>query len=516
MTSLLVTNDFPPKHGGIQSYLYELWRRLPNDDTVVFTSRFPGDLDWDRGQPFRVVRSRPRCSCRRARSSPTSMRSRVTSAPTSCSSTPGSRSTRSLRVCAPPRTSWWCTAPRSRCGPAARRAARRATRAAETAAVVAAGAFPPEAVRQRAPAPRWSCRRASTPTASAPLDTEERAKARAAFALDPDVPLVVGVSRLVPRKGFDVLLDALAGLAGVHLRDRRRGPRPGPAGAPCGGAAWRVGVSFLGRVSDNELPALFGCGDVFAMPCRDRWGGLEAEGFGIVFLEAAAAGVPVVAGRSGGSHEAVDDTTGAVVDGRSVAAVRDGDAALLRDDTVRVAKGAAARARRGSSRMTTSCGGWSRLRAATSRAWACCVSDPATSSARYAASSHSAGWRARCSSSPGAGGGGVSTRSVVCRSRCASCCSSCRSARSSTRSSSPPPAAPTGDNVAVANLFFLQDRRRVRCRCSSSPCSACACSSRSRRWCGHRSGSSFPCCRSDSPASGPRATARPPRLPPSR
>ena len=58
MTSLLVTNDFPPKHGGIQSYLYELWRRLPADDTVVFTTRFPGDLDWDAEQSFRVVRSR--------------------------------------------------------------------------------------------------------------------------------------------------------------------------------------------------------------------------------------------------------------------------------------------------------------------------------------------------------------------------------------------------------------------------------------------------------------------------
>ena len=57
VASLLVTNDFPPKHGGIQSYLYELWRRLPPEETTVLTTRFPGDRDWDAQQPFRVVRS---------------------------------------------------------------------------------------------------------------------------------------------------------------------------------------------------------------------------------------------------------------------------------------------------------------------------------------------------------------------------------------------------------------------------------------------------------------------------
>ena len=74
-------------------------------------------------------------------------------------------------------------------------------------------------------------------------------------------------------------------------------------------------VRFLGRVPDDTLPAVYRAGDVFVMMCRERWGGLEAEGFGIVFLEAAASGVPAIAGRSGGSHEAVvDGTTGFVVD----------------------------------------------------------------------------------------------------------------------------------------------------------------------------------------------------------
>ena len=73
--------------------------------------------------------------------------------------------------------------------------------------------------------------------------------------------------------------------------------------------------ALLGRVSDDDLPLLFGCADVSAMLCRSRWGGLEQEGFGIVFAEAAACGVPQLAGNSGGAAEAVSDgETGFVVD----------------------------------------------------------------------------------------------------------------------------------------------------------------------------------------------------------
>jgi phosphatidylinositol alpha-1,6-mannosyltransferase len=157
---------------------------------------------------------------------------------------------------------------------------------------------------------------------------------------------VFGASRLVPRKGFDVLIDAVGGVPDAQLaiagagRDRARLER----------RAARAGlgdrVRFLGRVPDDDsYPRLFAAADVFSMPCRERWAGLEAEGFGIVFLEAAAAGVPVVAGRSGGSHEAVvDGETGMVVDGQ-VDDVRDAIVGLLTDDTRRLAMGAAARAR---------------------------------------------------------------------------------------------------------------------------------------------------------------------------
>lgn len=105
-------------------------------------------------------------------------------------------------------------------------------------------------------------------------------------------------------------------------------------------------VLFLGRVPDVDLAALYGCADVFAMLCRDRWGGVEAEGFGIVFLEAAACGLPVVAGRSGGSHEAVaDGKTGYVVDPRNLDDITSALERLVTDRARRVEYGEAARAR---------------------------------------------------------------------------------------------------------------------------------------------------------------------------
>jgi phosphatidylinositol alpha-1,6-mannosyltransferase len=105
-------------------------------------------------------------------------------------------------------------------------------------------------------------------------------------------------------------------------------------------------VSFLGRVPDERLPDLYACADVFAMLCRERWGGLEAEGFGIVFAEAAACGVASIAGRSGGAHEAVVDAeTGYVVEPRDVEAVVDALGRLLGNPVLRARLGDAARQR---------------------------------------------------------------------------------------------------------------------------------------------------------------------------
>ena len=106
-------------------------------------------------------------------------------------------------------------------------------------------------------------------------------------------------------------------------------------------------MRLLGRVDDEELPRLYGVADVFAMACRSRWMGLEQEGFGIVFLEAAAAGVAQVAGRSGGADEAVvDGETGLVVaEPGDPGAVAHALRRLLQDEAGRRRMGRAARAR---------------------------------------------------------------------------------------------------------------------------------------------------------------------------
>jgi phosphatidylinositol alpha-1,6-mannosyltransferase len=161
--------------------------------------------------------------------------------------------------------------------------------------------------------------------------------------------VVLCVSRLVRRKGQDVLIDALPPL-------RRAVPDAvlllvgtGPYERELRALAARRGVAehvvFTGGVAFSDLPQLYAAGDVFAMPCRTRRGGLDVEGLGIVYLEASASGLPVLAGDSGGAPEAVrEGETGYVVDGRDVDAVADRLVTLLGDAALRRAMGAAGRA----------------------------------------------------------------------------------------------------------------------------------------------------------------------------
>jgi phosphatidyl-myo-inositol dimannoside synthase len=156
------------------------------------------------------------------------------------------------------------------------------------------------------------------------------------------------VSRLVPRKGQDMLIRALPSVrqrvdgaalvivgGGPYLEALRKLARD------CGVADH---VTFTGGVPAAELPTHHAVADVFAMPCRTRGAGMDVEGLGIVFLEASATGVPVIAGQSGGAPEAVQhNKTGLVVDGRSVDEVAGAVTELLNDRDRAAAMGAAGR-----------------------------------------------------------------------------------------------------------------------------------------------------------------------------
>jgi phosphatidylinositol alpha-1,6-mannosyltransferase len=163
-----------------------------------------------------------------------------------------------------------------------------------------------------------------------------------------DRPVIVCVSRLVPRKGQDMLIRALPTI-------RRR--VPGAALLVVGGGPYRdklralaraegvaADVVFTGSVPWADLPAHYAAGDVYAMPCRTRGAGLDVEGLGIVYLEASATGLPVLAGDSGGAPDAVrEGETGFVVGGSDVPAIAGRLADLLADQVRAKEMGAAGR-----------------------------------------------------------------------------------------------------------------------------------------------------------------------------
>ena len=353
---LLVTNDFPPKVGGIQAYLWELWRRLdPDSFTVLTASSHP------EAPAFDEAARRVGIDVRRAEAGmllPTPATARLvrrTAAAVGArllvvdpalplgpvawrSGLPYAVVLHGAEVTVPGRV------------PGARRALSAVLRRARLA--VCAGGYPAAEARRAAASampevvevpPGVDVRR------FLPLDPDARRAGRAELGLPTEALVVLGVSRLVPRKGFDRLLAAAALLKrefpsmvlAIGGDGRERGRLE--AGARRAG----VPARFLGRVPDEELPRLYGVADVFAMPCRNRWGGLEQEGFGIVYLEAAASGVPQVAGRSGGSHEAVSDgVTGLVVDATADATTLvDALRRLLSDPALRRRMGEASRRR---------------------------------------------------------------------------------------------------------------------------------------------------------------------------
>jgi phosphatidyl-myo-inositol dimannoside synthase len=348
---LLVTNDFPPKIGGIQSVLWEWWRRLPPDRFAVLTSPYRGASAFDAAQPFRVERVPEPVLLPH----PLMVR-RVDDL---------ARDVGAELVVLDPALPLGLIGPSLRLPydlvlhgaevtvpgrlPGSRQALGHVLSRARH--LIAAGGYPAaEAERAAGHAlPVTVVPPGVDVDRFHPHDDVARRATRERLGLPLDAELVLSVSRLVPRKGFDTAIRAIAALrrtrpdvvlaiAGRGRDEARLRRLASELAAP---------VRFLGRVAHDDLPALYACADVFAMVCRNRWGGLEQEGFGIVFVEAAACGVPQVAGDSGGAAEAVDDgTTGLVVrDPEDVGAVTRALADLLEDPARRAAMSKASRER---------------------------------------------------------------------------------------------------------------------------------------------------------------------------
>ncbi len=318
MKHLLVTNDFPPKIGGIQSLLWEWWRRLPPESFTVLTSPHEGARAFDAEQPFRVERTREPVLLPHPW-----MVQRINTLAKQCGADfvvldpalplglvgpalalPYMVVLHGAEVTVPGRL----PVSKTLLGQVLRRADH----------VIAAGGYPAREGEHAAgrQLPVTIVPPGVDTDRFVPLDAAQRSAARSRFGLSTSDEIVLGVSRLVPRKGFDTVIRAVAQLAPHRPRLRLVIASTGRDEGRLKKLAeeLRAPVTFLGRVAHDDLPALYGCADVFAMMCRNRWGGLEQEGFGIVFVEAAACGVPQIAGDSGGAAEAVlDGVTGFVM-----------------------------------------------------------------------------------------------------------------------------------------------------------------------------------------------------------
>lgn len=352
--TLIVTNDFPPRQGGIQSFIHSLALRLPPDRLTVYAPKWDGAAEFDRAQPFEVVRH------------PTSLMLPVPSVT--------NRAVAIARRTGAEAVVFGAAAPLGLITPALRRAG------VERAVGITHGH---EAGWAALPGARALLHRIGEETdvitylgeyfrvrVSRALST--RAAARmlrlapgvdaARFSPDPAArqavreryglagrPVVVCVSRLVARKGQDTLIRAwpevLRQVPGAALVVVGGGPHR----AALHRLSERIGVSphitFTGSVPADELPAHYAAGDVFAMPCRTRRGGLDVEGLGIVYLEASAAGLPVIGGDSGGAPDAIaEGESGYVVPGRDVAALAARVTELLSDPAKARAMGEKGRA----------------------------------------------------------------------------------------------------------------------------------------------------------------------------
>ena len=369
---LIVTNDFPPRQGGIQSFVFELATRLPKNDVAVYCSTYPGAAEFDADLDFPVRRHPtglliPTPAARR-RVLATADEFGATSVWFGAAAPLGLLAP-ALRTVGVRRTV--ATTHGHEVGwamlPVARQALRRIGDTVDVVTYLGeytrrrlAGAFGPHAqLAQLTPGVDAAAFRPAVEPAEA-AEPAERAEPAAGATIGAaaatirrrhglaDRPVIVCVSRLVPRKGQDALIHALPRIreavpdAALLLVGRGRyEQRLRELAERCGVADH---VVLTGGVPAAELPAYFSAGDVFAMPCRTRRFGMDVEGLGIVFLEASAAGLPVVAGDSGGAPDAVlAGKTGEVVDGTDIDAIGTVIARLLSDPARATAMGRAGR-----------------------------------------------------------------------------------------------------------------------------------------------------------------------------
>ncbi|MGW1543561.1 glycosyltransferase family 4 protein [Streptomyces sp. NPDC002309] len=358
--TLIVTNDFPPRPGGIQAFLHNMALRLDPGRLVVYASTWKrtgegleATAAFDAEQPFTVVRDRTTMLLPTpavTRQAVALLRAHECTAVWFGAAAPLGLMAPALRRAGAERLvatthgheAGWAALP------AARQLLRRIGDSTDTLTYLGeytrsriAGALTRDAAARMTRLPPGVDEKTFHPGSGG-----DRVRARLGLS---GRPVVVCVSRLVPRKGQDTLILAMPRILSKEpdavLLLVGGGPYEGELRKLARETRVEDSVVFTGAVPWSELPAHYGAGDVFAMPCRTRRGGLDVEGLGIVYLEASATGLPVVAGDSGGAPDAVlDGETGWVVRGGSVEDAADRIVTLLGDAELRRRMGERGRA----------------------------------------------------------------------------------------------------------------------------------------------------------------------------
>jgi phosphatidyl-myo-inositol dimannoside synthase len=346
---LIVSNDFPPRRGGIQSFVHALALRLPADGVVVYAPAWAGAAEFDAEQPFPVIRH-PRslmlplpavgaraCALLAGHGCDTVLFGAAAPLGLLAPQLRRAGAQRVIGITHGHEAGWAAL-------PAARSLLRRIGDEVDVLTYLA------EYFRIRL-ARALSADAAGRMVKLAPGVDPDRfspgaggARIRRELGIAPERPVVVCVSRMVPRKGQDTLIRAWPAVRAAAGDPLLLLVGDGPYRSRLEQLASEAGVAgsviFTGPVSWDDLPAYYDAGTIFAMPCRTRRAGLDVEGLGIVYLEASATGLPVIGGDSGGAPEAIlDGETGYVVPGRSEDALAQRLIELLADPARAAAMG---------------------------------------------------------------------------------------------------------------------------------------------------------------------------------
>ena len=352
--TLVITNDFPPRPGGIQTFGYEIVRRFDPESVTVLTSNWEGAAEFDAAQDFKIVRANTQTLV--PSKSTLSMAREIVVAENITRVLFGAAAPLGL-LAAPLRklgvtnivgmtqgheTGWAMT-------PGTRQALRKIGNDTDyltyiseyTHKKIAKALSPDAAARMRRIVPGVD----STEFSPDNLSSGIQLRTELGWI---DRPVIVCVSRLMARKGQDELIRALPIIQQTAPNASLIIVGDGPYRKDLERLVKKLGlenfVHLTGKVSQTELSKWYAAGDIFAMPCRTRMGGWDVEGLGIVFLEGSATGLPVIVGDSGGAVDAViDGETGYLVDGTNTAEIADRIAYLFANPDVAKKMGNAGR-----------------------------------------------------------------------------------------------------------------------------------------------------------------------------